>query len=89
MYYFGLYKNNIFVEANNIFYIFYLPIMMLFFSKYNNEKINDKLILKVYLLYLNLIIIPYSFGIGFNLSENCINISRTTIVFFQIWHHFF
>ena len=73
MYYFGLYKNDIVNEINNIFYIFYLPFLMLFFSSYNNEKINDKLILKIYLIYLNLIIIPYIFGVGFDLSDSYVN----------------
>ena len=73
MYYFNKYKAGIVTEASNILHIFYLPILMLFFSNYNNEKINDKLILKIYLLYLNLIIIPYIFGIGFNLTESYSN----------------
>ena len=53
--------------------IFYLPIMMMFFSKYNNEKIDDKLIVKIYLLYLTLIIVPYIFGFSNTLSENYSN----------------
>ena len=69
MYYFGLFKTGFVTEVNNLFHIFYLPLMMLFFSKYNNNKINDKLVLKIYLIYLNLIIIPYIFGVGYNLSE--------------------
>ena len=73
LYYFGLYKNNLLNEVSNIFYIFYLPILMMFFSKYNNDKINDKLILKIYLIYLSLIIIPYIFGVGYNLSESYVN----------------
>ena len=73
MYYFNKYKAGIVTEASNILHIFYLPILMLFFSNYNNKKINDKLILKIYLLYLNLIIIPYIFGIGFNLTESYSN----------------
>ena len=73
MYYFGKYKSGVVMEVNNIFHIFYLPILMLFFGNYNNEKINDKLILKIYLLYLNLIIIPYIFGIGYNLTESYSN----------------
>jgi hypothetical protein len=42
MYFFGN-GNNVVREIINIFQIFYLPIMMLLFSKYNNDKINDKL----------------------------------------------
>ena len=73
MYFFGLTKYGIFSEINNIFQIFYLPLMLLFFSKYNNEKINEKLVLKIFLLYLNLIIIPYIFNIGYNLTESYSN----------------
>lgn len=73
MYYFGEKNNDIFLEITNIFQIFYLPIMLLFFSKYNNEKINDKLIVKIYLFYLNLILIPYLFNIGYSLTESYSN----------------
>ena len=73
IYYFGLNRAGIFTEVINIFHIFYLPILMLLFSKYNNDKINDKLALKIFLIYLNLIIIPYIFNIGYNLSESYVN----------------
>ena len=73
IYYLGLKDINIVNEVVNLFKIFYLPIMMLFFSKYNNEKIDDKLIVKIYLLYLNLIIIPYLFGFSNSLSESYSN----------------
>ena len=73
IYFFGLFKGGIFNEIINIFHIFYLPIVMLLFSKYNNDKINDKLVVKIFLLYLNLIIIPYLFNIGYNLTESYVN----------------
>ena len=73
MYFLGLTKEGVFTEISNIFQIFYLPLMMLFFSKYNNEKINDKLIVKIYLLYLNLILIPYLFNLGYSLTESYSN----------------
>ena len=73
IYYFGLYKGGIFTEITNIFHIFYLPILMVLFSRYKNDKINDKLVLKIFLIYLNLIIIPYLFNIGFNLTESYVN----------------
>ena len=73
LYYRGAVKDSFFGEISNIFQIFYLPIMLFFFSKYNNDKINDKLILKIYIFYLNLIIIPYLFNIGYNLSESYSN----------------
>ena len=73
LYYMGAVKDSFFGEISNIFQIFYLPIMLFFFSKYNNDKINDKLILKIYIFYLNLVIIPYLFNIGYNLSESYSN----------------
>ena len=45
-------KVNIYYEIVNLLKIFYLPIMMLFFSKYSNSKIDDKFILKVYIVYI-------------------------------------
>ena len=65
--------NNIFTELSNIVQIFYLPILIFMFSKYDNKKIDDKLILIIYLIYLNLILIPYIFGIGFDITSRYIN----------------
>ena len=72
MYFFGN-GNNIIREIINIFQIFYLPIMMFLFSKYNNDKINDKLIVKIYLIYMTLIIVPSLFKIGYSLTESYSN----------------
>ena len=66
IYYFGLNRYTILTEITNIFHIFYLAILMLLFGKYNNDNINDKLMVKIFLIYLNLIIIPYIFGINLN-----------------------
>ena len=73
MYFFGRYRGNILPEITNLFQIFYLPIMLLFFSKYNNDNINDKLMVKIYLLYLNLVLIPYIFNLGYSLTESYSN----------------
>ncbi|MBO6195004.1 MAG: O-antigen ligase family protein [Bacilli bacterium] len=73
MYFFGTYRGNILPEITNLFQIFYLPIMLLFFSKYNNDKIDDKLMVKIYLFYLNLILIPYLFNLGYSLTESYSN----------------
>lgn len=62
-------NNNINTEITNLFQIFYLPFFIIFFSNYDNEKINNDLILKLYFIYLNLIIIPYFLGIGYSVSE--------------------
>ena len=59
-------KNSMSLELANLILIFYLPISILFFNNIDNKKINDKLIIILYLIYINLIIIPYFFGIGHN-----------------------
>lgn len=59
-------RTSIFTEFKNVIVIFYLPIMILFFSIYKNEKINNKLILIINFIYLFLIVIPFLFGLGFN-----------------------
>lgn len=56
-------KLNIFTEVVNLLKIFYLPVLMLFFSKYNNEKINDKFILKIYGIYILTFVVMYIFKI--------------------------
>lgn len=60
---------NIIKECTNLIKIFYLPILILFFSEYQNEKINKKTITFVFLLYLLLYLIPFIFGLGHNISE--------------------
>lgn len=62
-------NNNISTEISNIFQIFYLPFLIIFFNNYSNKKINDDFILKIYFIYLNLIIIPYFLKIGYSVSE--------------------
>lgn len=62
-------NNNINTEITNLFQIFYLPFFIIFFNSYDNEKINNDLVLKLYFIYLNLIIIPYFLGIGYSVSE--------------------
>ena len=59
-------RTSIFTEFKNVIVIFYLPIMILFFSIYKNEKIDNKLILIINFIYLFLIVIPFLFGLGFN-----------------------
>ena len=56
-------KLNIYTELVNVLKIFYLPILMFFFSKYKNEKINDKFVLKIYALYIITFIVMYIFKI--------------------------
>ncbi len=62
-------NNSIYQEIANLFQIFYLPLVILFFQLYENKKINLSLIFKVYLIYLNFIIVPFFLHIGVYASE--------------------
>lgn len=62
-------NNSIYQEIANLFQIFYLPLVILFFQLYENKKVNLSLIFKVYLIYLNFIIVPYFLHIGVYASE--------------------
>ena len=59
IYIFFFTSNSLYQEIANLFQIFYLPFVLYFFIKYENSVINDKFIFQIYLVYLNLIIIPY------------------------------
>ena len=52
-------KFNMYEELVNLLKIFYLPVMMIFFSKYKNEKIDDRFILGTYILYIISYVIMY------------------------------
>ena len=43
--------NRLSVEIANIFQIFYLPFLIMFFNNYSNKYVNDKFILKLYFIY--------------------------------------
>lgn len=60
---------SIFVELSNLIKIFYLPTILLFFSIYENPKINKKTITIILLFYLLLYLIPYPLGLGHNINE--------------------
>ena len=62
-------KTSLIGEMSNLFQIFYFPFLILFFANYNNNKIDKKLITIIYFILLNSIIIPYIFGLGYNISE--------------------
>lgn len=59
-------RTGVFTEFKNVIVIFYLPIMILFFSYYGNKKIDGKLMLTINFIYLFSIVIPFLFGLGFN-----------------------
>ena len=62
-------KSNIYSEISNIFEIFYLPFLIYFFRNYENKKIDDRFVFIIYLIFINLIIIPKIFGLGYDISE--------------------
>ncbi len=68
LYFYSLTNSSLLSEAFNLIKIFYLPILFLFFNRYDNQKINEKLIFSIYMMYMNLIIIPYIFNLGFNIT---------------------
>ena len=68
MYFFGLKKESILCEFINAINIFYFPLSMLLFGAYNNEKINDKLITKIFLLYEVIFVVSSIFNL--NLYNN-------------------
>ena len=64
---------NVVTELSNVFQIFYLPFLILFFSQYEDSKISKNIILIISFIILNTLVIPYIFGWGFNISEQYIN----------------
>ena len=68
MYFFGLNKSSLVCEFINIINIFFFPISMLLFGSYNNDKINDKLITKIFILYELIFVISSIFKL--NLYDN-------------------
>lgn len=63
------YNANIFNEITNLIKIFYLPILILFFSIYDNKQINRKALFMIFTTYLLLYLVPFFLGIGHNASE--------------------
>lgn len=66
-YFYSSTTNALFSEAFNLIKLFYLPFLLLFFYHYENKSINEKLMTMLYFIYMNLIIIPYIFNIGFDI----------------------
>lgn len=64
-----LIHNSLSYEIANLMQIFYLPILINFFKKHQNRYLNLKTICYLYLIYLNLIIIPYIFHFGYYANE--------------------
>ncbi len=60
---------NLILEITNIIKIFYLPILILFFTIYKNSKITKKEISYVLFIYLLLYLGPVFLGLGHNIKE--------------------
>ncbi len=66
-YFYSSTTNALVSEVFNLIKLFYLPFLLLFFNHYENKSINEKLMTMLYFIYMNLIIIPYIFNIGFDI----------------------
>ena len=62
-------KSNLFKELIYVSKIFYLPILLLFFSKYENKKIDDRFIYMLYLILLNITLLLGLFNINIDNYE--------------------
>ena len=67
--FYGTNSSGIFTEIISMTKIFYFPILVLFFSVYQNELVNKKLIVYLATTFLFLYLLPYPFNLGHNLSE--------------------
>ena len=66
-------NSNIVLYITSLLKIFFLPIALLFLKDYDNKKINTNFLVKIFYFYLLLLIVPYFFGIGHNISEIYVN----------------
>lgn len=62
-------NKNLVMEITNSIKIFYLPVLILFFTTYENSKINKKTITLLLLSYLLLYLMPAICGLGHNINE--------------------
>lgn len=67
--YLSFHSEALFIEVSNLVKIFYLPILILFFTYYKNSYLNKKFMTWLLLFYLLLYLVPYVFGLGHNISE--------------------
>ena len=67
--YLSIHSEAFFTEVSNLIKIFYLPILILFFTYYKNPYLNKKFMTWLLLFYLLLYLVPYVFGLGHNISE--------------------
>lgn len=65
------YANQLSILSNGTMLLktFLLPVMILYFSHNHNSQINRQFLVKIFYIYLLLLVIPYFLGIGHNISE--------------------
>ena len=61
--------NTIFTEFINFIKIFYFPLLVLFFSQFENKELSKKLFFYYSLCFLLMYLIPYPLGLGHNINE--------------------
>lgn len=69
IYYFMKDKSLLKGEITNLIKIYYLPILILFFSSCKESKIKKSTLTIIYLEYLLLYLLPYPFHLGHNINE--------------------
>jgi len=69
IYWFFKNKSFLVTEVTNLIKIFYLPLLIWFFTEYSNRHLNSKAALILSLEYLMLYLVPYIFHIGHNMNE--------------------
>lgn len=62
-------SSSLFQEISNLIKIFYLPTLIIFFSKCQNKYLNRQTVFIISLIYLLLYLIPYPFSLGHNIKE--------------------
>lgn len=80
--------NSILDEISIVTKIFYLPILILFFNRYKNKFINNKLLFIILIEYLLMIIIPYIINKDLILFSSKLSISYIILILFPLVYNY-
>ena len=80
--------NSILDEISIVTKIFYLPILILFFNRYKNKFINNKLLFIILIEYLLMIIIPYIINKDLFLFSSKLSISYIILILFPLVYNY-
>ena len=80
--------NSILDEISIVTKIFYLPILILFFNRYKNRFINNKLLFIILIEYLLMIIIPYIINKDLFLFSSKLSISYIILILFPLVYNY-